>query len=373
MQYCKNCILPDTRPGITIEADGVCNACHSHLEKKNNIDWKERKKDFERIIEDIKKLKRSYDCIVPVSGGKDSTYQVVKCLDYGLKVLAITWRTPGRTEIGQRNLDNLIGLGIDHFDVTISSEVERKFLYKALIRMGSIGIPMHMAIYHIPFRIAVALDIPLIVWGESPVMEYGGNQKDFNLATLDHTFLKKHGILQGTSLENWADENLTLRELEVYKMPDEKLLNEKNIRSVFIGYYFNWSPQKTFQIATKYGFQARIEGPKVGYYNYADIDCDFISVHHYFKWLKFGFNRLFDNLSLEIRNGCITREQAIKIIRESGDQVPYNDIKKLCNFLKIAENHFWEIVERFRNRNIWLCENGKWVIKDFIIKDWWWK
>src|SRR5205807_1658924 len=101
------------------------------------------------------------------------------------------------------------------------------------------------------------------------------------------------------------------------------------------------------------------------YYNYADIDCDFISIHHYFKWLKFGFTRLFDNLSLEIRNGRMTRPRALAILKGLGDQTPHDDIKKLCAFLRITTTQFWRLAERFRNRRIWQKRHGKWMIPGF--------
>lgn len=370
MKYCNNCVLPDTRPGIEIEPDGMCNACHRHREKSYDIDWKQREKDFEKLVDEVKAVKAPFDCVVPVSGGKDSTAQVVKCLEYGLKVLAITWRTPGRTAIGQKNLDNLIRLGADHIDYSVNPEVERKFTYAALKKTGSTAVPMHLGLYIIPLRFAVLFKVPLVMWGESPAMEYGGKKDEHLAQNLDHRFLKSHGILQGTLMEDWISEDLTERDLEIYRMPEEKEFRDAGVKSIFMGYFFKWSPQESLRVACEHGFSVRAEGPKVGYYNYADIDCDFISVHHYFKWLKFGFSRLFDNLSLEIRNGIMTRAEAIEIIRATGPQVPTEDIDRLCKFLQISQGHFWEIAESFRNRDVWRRKNGKWVIDDFLIPDW---
>jgi len=371
MRYCKECVLPDTRPGLQIDPDGVCSACKGHRQK-DSIDWASRKDEFEGIIQEAKERNSGYDCVIPVSGGKDSTAQVVKCLEYGLKILAVTWRTPARTDIGQKNLDNLIGLGVDHIDFSISPDVERRFTLLALERYGSTAIPMHMALYTIPLRIAATFNIPLVVWGESPHMEYGGTPEERKINSLDLDWFSKHTILQGTSAQDWVGEDLTLRDLEAYRLPDKDEFTKKKIRSVFLGYYFKWDPQESMRIATKHGFLVRKEGARTGYYNYADIDCDFISVHHYFKWLKFGFTRLFDNLSLEIRNGRISRGDALSIISKTGDQRPHGDIKNICGFLEIEEAHFHEIEEKFRNKDIWSKENGEWKIRDFLIKDWRW-
>ena len=134
----------------------------------------------------------------------------------------------------------------------------------------------------------------------------------------------------------------------------------------------NTLPPSARRTGGRFGFQRRREGPKTGYYDYADIDDDFISIHHWLKWYKFGFTRLFDNLSLEIRNRRMSRDEAIEKLREFGSQAPEGDIAKLCEFLKISRAHFCEIAESFRNREVWSRRNGQWVIDNFLIPDWDW-
>lgn len=371
MRYCRICVLPDTRPGLIIGTDGICSACKTHFNKVRKIDWGKRKNELESIIWKAKQRSQGYDCVIPVSGGKDSTWQVVKALEFGLRVLAVTWKTPARTKIGQKNLDNLVGLGVDHIDYTINPDVERRFMYKALEKTGSTAVPMHMALFSISLNVAVDFGIPLVIWGESPHMEYEGNEKlACNRLNLD--WFKCHGILQNTSARDWIGGDLTKKDLIAYFLPAERRFDSSKIDSIFLGYYLPWDPLESLKIARSFGFKAREEGPKTGFYNYADIDCDFISIHHYFKWLKFGFTRLFDNLSLEIRNRRISREKAIAIIRQTGAQVPYDDIQKLVSFLRISLSKFHKIEEKFRNRNIWHKENGKWKIRGFLIKDWRW-
>lgn len=372
MKYCKECILPDTRPGLVIDTNGVCNACKNSKEKSVLIDWVAREKDFRRIVELAKSRSKGYDCVIPVSGGKDSTWQVVKCLEYGLNPLAVTWKTPGRTAIGTYNLNNLIKLGIDHIDYQINPKVEKKFMYKAFVKHGSTGIPMHMAIFNIPLKIALKFEIPLVVWGENSALEYGTDEEVLKDSNLDSKWLKKFGVMNGTTAKDWISKDLTEKELAPYFGPSDKELSQKKIKAIFLGNYFNWDVKKSLMIALKNGFKIRKEGPKVGYYNYADIDDDFISIHHYLKWYKFGFTRLFDNLSIEIRNGRLTREKALKILKEKGTQVPCDDINKFCRLVDITVKDFYKIIEKFRNRNIWRKVNGKWIIKDFIIKDWKW-
>lgn len=371
MKYCQECILPDTRPNLNLDTHGICNACLSFKTRKD-IDWKIREESFRDVVNYAQKRRQKYDCLIPVSGGKDSTWQIVKCLEYGLHPLAITWKTPARTEIGQKNLTNLIHLGVDHIDFQISPKVERKFLYSVFFKYGSTAIPMHMALFNIPLTIAVKYEIPLVIWGENSAFEYGGSDEARKGFQMDSHWLAKYGVTNGTVAQDWVSDELSSQDLTPYFGPTDEELQKAGVLAIFLGYYFPWDPMTSLKVAQANGFQVRQEGPKTGYYNYADIDDDFISIHHYLKWYKFGFTRLFDNLSLEIRNGRITRRDAIKILKEMGEQTPHEDIRKFCAFLNIHQENFWEIIQKFRNPEIWVRHNGKWIIKDFLVNDWNW-
>jgi N-acetyl sugar amidotransferase len=371
MNYCQRCITPSTRPNIEFDEEGVCNACRSH-ESKPDIDWTARERAFREVVEHAKGQSRGYDCVIPVSGGKDSTWQVIRCLEYGLNPLAVTWKTPARTELGAKNLANLVNLGVDHIDYQVSPRVERKFMYRALVERGSTAIPMHMALFSIPLKIAVKFDIPLVVWGENSAFEYGGTEEERTGFKLDSRWLKKYGVTNGTTARDWISPDLTEKELTPYFGPSDKELEERQVKAVFLGYYFKWDPETSLEVARAHGFQSRAEGPKTGYYNYADIDDDFISIHHYLKWYKFGFTRLFDNLSIEIRNGRMTRAEAVRLVQEMGDQTPHDDIRKFCDFAGITQEHFFDVIEKFRNREVWSRRDGRWMIEGFLIPDWHW-
>ncbi len=371
MKYCNNCILPDTRPNLNIDSSGKCNACKAHL-TKSDIDWEKREEHFSEVVRNAKLNSSGYDCLIPVSGGKDSTWQVIKCLEYGLNPLTVTWKPPSRTNIGSKNLKNLIDLGVDHIDYQINPKTEKAFLLKALKKYGSTAIPMHMAIFNIPLKIAVKFNIPLIVWGENSAFEYGGTKEEQTGFKLDKAWYNKFGVTHGTVAQDWISDEISKKNMEPYTSPTDAELDKSGVLAVFLGYYFQWDPELSMKVASDHGFKSRDEGSKTGYYNYADIDDDFISIHHYLKWYKFGMTRLFDNLSLEIRNGRKTREEALKIIKERGDDTPYEDIEKFCNYVNITNDEFFNIIETFRNLHIWKKDNNVWQIKDFIIKDWNW-
>src|SRR5687768_16443512 len=204
MKYCATCITPWNRPNIRFDANGRCN-CATKADKAT-IDWAAREQDFRAVVAHAKARSRGYDCLVPVSGGKDSTWQVVTCLEYGLKPLAVTWKTPARTPIGAQNLANLVSLGVDHIDYQVNPHVERRFLYRSFTRYGTTAIPMHMALFSIPLTIAARFDIPLVVWGENSAFEYGGPAEERTGFRLDGQWLRNYGVTHGTTAADWVSD-----------------------------------------------------------------------------------------------------------------------------------------------------------------------
>ncbi|MEW5744452.1 MAG: N-acetyl sugar amidotransferase [Nitrospirota bacterium] len=366
MKYCKSCILPDTRPGIELNSEGICTACIGAREKKEIIDWKKREADLKEVLEAYKSKGGGYDCIIPVSGGKDSTWQVYTLKEkYGLKPLCLTYRCKYRTKLGQENLENMIDIGVDHMDFTINPSVEKKFMLKSLEQNGSVSLVEHMAIWAITLRMAVKLGIKLVIWGENPGLEYGGGKEDRENPYLNYDWIRKYGVTNGTFAHDWADEDLTLEELYPFTLPSEEELAASKIQSIFLGWYLKWDPLEVANFSRSIGFKWA-EKPVLGYYPFADLDCDFIVTHHFFKWYKFGITRLWDNLAIEIRNKRLTREDAIKYIRENQEAIPTRQIRNLCTFLEIPEERFWGIVESHRNHTIWKQDAYRqWYIPEF--------
>lgn len=371
MRWCQRCVLPDTRPNLEIGRDGVCNACKT-FDTRRDIDWAARERAFRDVAARARERSPGYDCLIPVSGGKDSTWQVLKCLEYGLRPLAVTWKTPARTAVGERNLANLVRLGVDHIDYQINPKVESRIMLAALRRYGNSGIPMHLTLFNIPLTLALRFGIPLVVWGENSAFEYGGPEEERTGFRLDRRWLERYGVSHGTTAADWVGEDLTEKDLAAYFGPDPDELERQGILAVFLGYYFPWDPETSLEAAVAAGFERRTDGPKVGYYDYADIDDDFISVHHYPKWYKFGFTRLFDNLSLEIRHGRLRRQEAIEILRNQGTENPSGDIRKFSAFVGISEAQYFETLEGFRNHEIWQRRNGRWELPHFLVDDWKW-
>jgi N-acetyl sugar amidotransferase len=348
----------------------VCSACIGHYEKEKVINWDERRKSLEKLFDEFRgKGRGKYDCIVPVSGGKDSTYQTYMVKEvFKMTPLCVTYRTPLRTELGQKNLDNMIErLGVDHIDLRVDPEVERKFVLKALKKVGDCGLPEHMGIFAFTLRAAIDFKIPLVVWGECSELEYGGSEQSRKNLYLDREWLAKHGCLQETTEKDWVDESLTLKDMYPFMVPTAEELKQAEVCSFFLGQFIKWDPVENARVAKSLGFQCAPK-PVMGIYDFADLDCKLIVAHHYVKWLKFGMTRTFDNVSIEIRNGRMTRKEGIDhIVRNGDDPIPQEHMDSMCSFLGITEKQFYEIIEPFRNLKIWQKDkSGNWHIPGYL-------
>ena len=360
--------MPNSRPNLTFNKDGVCSACESAEEKKKTINWKEREKELMHLFDRFRsKDKAKYDCIVPVSGGKDSIYLVHMAKKFNMNPLCVTFRTDARTHIGEQNIQALRDIGVDHIDFAPNPKGIRKLRLKTFREVGDCSVADHLAIWSLIPTFAIKFNIPLVVWGENADMEYGGTKDKRKVARLNRKWMENQHILKGKEVQDWCDENLKLEELKSLIYPPKKQLDILDYTPVFLGYYIPWDAKHNLEIAKKYDFQVR-ERPIMGLYNYADLDCMYIVIHHYFKWLKYGFNRVTDNACNEIRKGRMTREEAIELVKKKdGIKPPKKFIEHFCRHVGITWKEFWEIAEKFRNKDIWKKDgNGKWYIDGWI-------
>ncbi|MCF6330706.1 MAG: N-acetyl sugar amidotransferase [Sulfurimonas sp.] len=372
MKYCKKCIMPTSRPGITLNEDGVCGGCLGFKEKKEEIDWVSRGKELDKIL-DTFRGKGDYDCLIPVSGGKDSTWQVYTMLQRGMKPLAITIKCQYRTELGQRNLDNLISLGVDHIDFTVNPEIDSKFMLKTFEQNGNPSLVEHLIMWSTIIKTALRYDINLIVWAENSALEYGGSKDDRNKFRMDYDWIKKYGVTNGTVAEDWTDENLTLNDVTSYRLPDESELNEAGIENLFLGMYMEWEPEDIAKKSQTVGFEWA-ENPVLGLHPFVGVDCDFRVVHHFMKWYKFGLTKLWDNLAIEIREGRMTRKEAVVFLKENTEPIPNKEIESFCTYMKISKDRFFEIAESHRNLDIWKKDTtNNWYLPEFKNEFGFWK
>ncbi len=369
--YCARCVLPDTRPGVRLDRDGRCRGCRN-WEAKPAIDWAARSRGFDTLVADARARGAGHDCVVPVSGGKDSYWQVVTCLERGLRPLCVTYVHPGRTAHGERNLRRLVALGVDHLELRLDPELERAFVAKAFHATATSGLVTHMAIYSWPVRVAIERRIPLVVYGENSAFEYGSEDDGLEGPSVDRRWLERFGVTAGTTAADWVDDVLTAEALAPLQRPADDEIERAGVRVVFLGHYVSWDPERSRAVAARHGFEARPDGPRVGHYDYVNIDDDMIGVHHHAKWYKFGITRSWDTLSMEIRAGRVTRDDAIDALRQRGPEVPWPDIDAFCAYVGTSEVEYFDTLERFRNRSVWTHTGDGWRIDGFLVPEFPW-
>ena len=369
MNYCRKCIMPDTRPDQYLNDDGICNACLS-FEHQKTIDWNDRKNALNKIIENKKlKNKNGWNCVVPGSGGKDSTYQIIRAKELGLNPVFVTASTCDLSEIGRYNLENVKKIGFDVVEISNNTKVRAKINKIGLELLGDISWPEHVSIFTAPIKFALAFDIPLILWGENPQMEYGGPDKSLNNSVLDQKWMEEFGGLIGFRVSDLIDSyNFKKQELEIYNYPDVDVLKEKSILGIFLGYYERWDSVKNFNISKDNGFKEYEKDLEGCYFNFEKIDNYQHGIHDYFKYLKFGFGRATDQLSYQIRRGKINRSDAIDIVKKIEGKYPKSymgkSIKDILNKINVDEKSFIKICDQFTNKNIFKTNQANQLIKE---------
>jgi len=354
LTYCKKCLYNNLKPDLTFNDQGVCSACTA-FEAREDIDWAKRQKEFTKIVEEAKAKKKQYDCIVPVSGGKDSHYQVLMALQYGLRPLAVTATTDHVSELGHKNLDNISQLGVDHVHVTCNGRVRKKINAYTLREIGDISWAEHVTIFSIPFRVATWHDIPLIIYGENPQNEYGGpdeeTQKTF---TLDQKWLEEFGGLNGLRVSDIIDQKIaTEQDMLLYTYPK---LKKDSVKGVFLGQFFPWDGATNAEIACNNGFKTAY-GPVEGTgYDYENLDNLQTGIHDYFKYLKFGFGRCTDIASNHIRRKNITRREAKEIVELYDGRYPSTylgvPLEDVLDRIGVSIEEFVELCNHWANKDL---------------------
>ena len=371
MIYCKSCVMSDTRPGIELDLASECNACRIVRSKDDGgIDWDARMQELRALAEVAKRRKRgAWDCVVPVSGGKDSIYQLHVAKEVlGLKPLAVTYECPCRTETGERNLRAVKRMA-DHEQFSLDERVSGAVMRKTLEECGDCCWVCHRLMFSYPIKVAMERGIPLVIYGENSQLEYGGAEDEARNTDLDTDWLVAQGIQHGKSERDLVD-GVEISEADAapMRLPSMDEIRAAGVRSVFLGAYMRWDTQQNVQVAQRYGFERRPDGPPEGsLYDFKDIDCEFMTFHHYFKWLKFGFSRVTDHACIEIRDGRMTREQALREIAEREGEEPRESMERFCDHLGISEARFWEIADSYRDLRIWERGSyGEWRLPEFI-------
>lgn len=362
MKFCTQCVMPDTKPDLHFDAHGVCDACRSQETKNQLIDWDQRREEFIQLIHSYKK-NSDYDCIIGVSGGKDSTYQVLKVKELGLNPLCVCFEPTIPTKIGKKNLENLNNLGVDLIHVKRNPVVYKKLAREAVKRTGDCEWQNHLGIFTVVPHFAIKFNIPLIIWGESPQIEYGGPASSKTRSTLDRQWLEEFGGLLGNRASDMIGvEGITERDLSLYMYPNDDDIHRVGVTGLFLGYYFKWDLREVLKHSKAHGFSTSIRPVETTYENFENLDCYSNHVHDYMKYLKYGFGRATDNACLDVRLGYITRPEAVRLVNKYDGIPPRLAIEKYLKYTRFTPEEFNHICDSFTNKKIFVRDaSGKFV------------
>ncbi len=369
MRYCTRCVMPDTRPGTIFSEEGVCQACLNY-DKEQTVDWNERLKQLETLCDKHRRADGRYDCIIPVSGGKDSHFQTYWMREkMGMNPLLICVADPfTHTQAGKDNLQNL-GESFN-CDVTLFNMSTDLFRRATRIGFEELGEPLRLieaAIYALPFNFSVYLDIPLVVFGENAAYLYGASAENDPSAM---RYVEAGHSASGQKLGNritdfWVERGMPLAELNCIAPPPQELLQQANSQPIFLSYYVQWDDEKNFAVAQRYGFKdLHHEWEREGCIeDYTQIDSLAYFVHLWMKYPKFGFSRTSDIASRWVRKGKISREEAAQLVKKFDHKLDQRALADFLAFMGYRPKQFWDTVERFWNRDIFEHVDGEWVLK----------
>jgi N-acetyl sugar amidotransferase len=361
--------LPSTKPGVVFDREGICSACRS-VERKYTIDWEARADKLRRICNEIRGSNgHGYDCIVPVSGGKDSfTQAYIMSQVYNLRTLVVTVVAHLQTVEGIENLNTLVDvLGVDLLKINVRPSVLQKIRHIALKKVGNPNYAEHRVIFAAVARAAYFYNTPLVVWGEDIGTEFGGNVSETSSVEGSAQDLINNDLFREAGFDELLEGAISEKDMFFYMNPARETVARKNIRSIYLGYYYWWDGIKHYHLSHRFGFQGRRLGPLPGnMLPFDNIDEKLCEVHAWFKFLKLGFWRPTDHSCYKIWNGYMTREEAVEVINAVQYELPAY-LSEFLEYHQLSEGEFWDNVERFRSLDIWQKRNGQWRLKHELV------
>ena len=371
MKICKNCIQPDTRPGIFFDKNQICGSCLWHQEK-HKINWLERERELKEIAVWAKQsTKSNYDCVIGVSGGKDSTKQAITARDkLGLRCLLVNCQPAGITELGSKNIENLKNLGFDVISIRPNPKVMKLLIKHDFFKWLNPVKATEFALWSSTYIICDAFDIPLIIQGENPGLTLGARLA--GVGTDSNCLNAEKLQTLSTGWEDYLEiEGIEPRDLFLFHY-DKHSLESKNVKGIWLNYYLkDWSNFESATFAKKFGLQTRTmdtDPNSIGTYinegshpgTYFQLDTDLTQVNQLLKFLKFGFGQCMDHACYDILEGLLTREQAIELVKKYDGKCSPTYIEKFCNYIGISNEEFWKTTEKFRGLMWKKDKNGDW-------------
>ncbi len=376
MKYCQRCVYPgNAAPGIIFDDMGVCSGCRL-IESRREVDWEERERMLREILEESRAMQREkgnpFDCIIPVSGGKDSTFQTWLVKEkYGLNPLLVSYNHTFNTPLGIRNLSNLVEkMDCNLVRFTTAPGSAKRIAEYMLKKVGDVTWHYHAGIMTFPIRAAIQYDVPLIIWGEEGFSELVGMHNVDDFVEFTKKKRQEHSMrgFEPEDLLEEADCPLTEYDLAPFFYPSDEALERLDIRGIYLSNFIPWNARKQTEfIIEKLGFEtAQFRERTFNIYDKLD-DVHANGLHDYLKYLKFGYGRTTDDAATEVRHGRMAREQAIEMVAKY-DHVRPSDMDIFLKAVGMIEDEFMKIIEPMRDPAIWAKdENGEWYVKDSVV------
>lgn len=365
--WCKNCLNMSTRPRISFDENGWCNACQWMQEKKN-MDWSNRQFELQSLINKYKSKSGSFDCIVPVSGGKDGSYVAYQLKHkYGMNPLCVTVRPALSLEIGDKNLLNFIYSGYDHIHITPNPKVLDRLNKYGFIEKGFPYYGWLIAIHTAVIKTAVNFKIPLIFYGEDGEIEYGGSTESKNNPLYGIDYMKKiyleggHDIVFNRIKE---DGDISDADLAFFNFPKKDEISDIGLSFTHWSYYESWDSYRNYVVAKeKCGLIEKDEGNADTFTNFSQNDQALYALHAYLMYLKFGFGRATQDAGIEIRRGAMNREQALNLVNMYDNSYPESLIDTYLDYYKMTKEEFDAVLDKYANKELFQKIDGIWQPK----------
>lgn len=366
MKYCQRCVYPMRAVNTMFDREGICSGCRSSEEMSkvaNDEFWEKRRVLFERLIDQYRRPEGcNHDCIVPVSGGKDSYWQAFLMKQYGMNPLLVTYHGNNYLPEGQGNLDRMREvLGIDHVVFGPSVPTLRKLNVAGFKIMGDMNWHCHAGIKIVPLRVACQMNIPLMVWGEITWTVAGMFSADDYVEYNKRTVMEHD--LRGYSWKDMVGQDgLTASDLTWLRFPEDETIAKVGVRGIYIGNFFRWDPNvHAKQMAEHFKFEFARQPFERTYRTMSNLDdMHENGIHDYMKFVKFGYGRASDHSSKDVRDGYMTREQAIEMVRKYDHVKPRRDLERWLDYVGMSEEEFDQIADTFRNPRVWWIEDDQW-------------
>jgi N-acetyl sugar amidotransferase len=369
VRFCKRCVISNQRPRITFDSEGVCSACRYAEVKRSQIDWEQRERELQALCDRYRRTDGRFDVLVPSSGGKDSgfTAHILKT-KYEMHPLTATWAPHWYTDIGRQNFHSLVHAGLDNICFTPNGRVHRLMTRLAFVHLGDPFQPFIYGQKNFPIGIATRYEIPLIMYGENGEVEYGGDMKNANKPTHDTSSDMVKHYFSGMSPEQWSEYGVHEHDLQVYRGPLQADIQRVGVQCHFMGYYHRWIPQELYYYCSEHtGFQPNPDGRSEGTYSkYASLDDRLDGFHYYLAYIKFGLGRGTSDAAHEIRDGHITREEGVELVRQFDGEFPEKHYQDFLEYTGLTDEEFHTAVDVWRSPHLWTKENGEWKLKHAV-------